>query len=40
MEVIDEVNAMFAEKKTKIKYMVGTMIEVPRAALTADLLDK
>jgi len=24
------------EKKTKIKYMVGTMIEIPRAALVAD----
>ena len=35
-EVIDEINAVFAEKKTKIKYLVGTMIEVPRAALTAD----
>ncbi len=35
-DVIDEVNAVFAEHKTKIPYMVGTMIEVPRAALTAD----
>ena len=25
-----------AEKKVKIDYMVGTMIEVPRGALTAD----
>jgi pyruvate,orthophosphate dikinase len=25
-----------AEKKTKLSYMVGTMIEVPRGALTAD----
>jgi pyruvate,orthophosphate dikinase len=24
------------EKKSKVKYMVGTMIEIPRAALTAD----
>ncbi len=31
--VADEV---FAEKKTKVDYMVGTMIELPRAALTAD----
>jgi pyruvate, orthophosphate dikinase len=31
--VADEV---FKEKKTKIDYMVGTMIELPRAALTAD----
>jgi pyruvate,orthophosphate dikinase len=35
-DVIDEINKVFAEKKDKIEYMVGTMIEVPRAALTAD----
>ncbi len=35
-EVVDEINAVFKEKKAKIAYMVGTMIEVPRAALTAD----
>ncbi len=34
--VIDEIKAVFKEKKTKLNYMVGTMIEVPRAALTAD----
>ncbi|MBK9989200.1 MAG: pyruvate, phosphate dikinase [Verrucomicrobia bacterium] len=28
--------AVMAEKKTKINYSVGTMIEVPRGALTAD----
>jgi pyruvate,orthophosphate dikinase len=27
---------VFAEKKTKVAYTVGTMIEVPRGALTAD----
>ena len=27
---------VFAEKKSKVDYMVGTMIELPRAALTAD----
>ncbi|MCA9322302.1 MAG: pyruvate, phosphate dikinase [Planctomycetes bacterium] len=27
---------VFKEKKTKLPYMVGTMIEIPRAALTAD----
>ena len=27
---------MQAEKKVKLQYMVGTMIEVPRGALTAD----
>ena len=31
--VADEV---FEEKKAKVDYMVGTMIELPRAALTAD----
>jgi len=35
-EVVDEIKAVFKEKKAKIKYMIGTMIEVPRAALTAD----
>ncbi|MFH1614774.1 MAG: pyruvate, phosphate dikinase [Planctomycetota bacterium] len=35
-EVVDEVNLVFKERKSKIKYLVGTMIEVPRAALTAD----
>lgn len=27
---------VFAEKKMKVPYLVGTMIEIPRAALTAD----
>ena len=35
-EIIDEIKMVFKEKKAKIKYMIGTMIEVPRAALTAD----
>ena len=35
-EVIDEINQVFKAKKAKIKYLIGTMIEVPRAALTAD----
>ena len=35
-EIIAEVNAVFKERKSKIAYMIGTMIEVPRAALTAD----
>ncbi len=30
------INKVFEEKKTKVDYMIGTMIEVPRAALTAD----
>jgi pyruvate,orthophosphate dikinase len=36
-EVIDRTaRAVFAEKGVEVKYMVGTMIEVPRAALVAD----
>jgi pyruvate,orthophosphate dikinase len=35
-EIIDEIKMVFKEKKARIKYMIGTMIEVPRAALTAD----
>ncbi len=35
-EIVDEINAVFKERKAKVAYMVGTMIEVPRAALTAD----
>lgn len=32
--------AVFAEKGTKIKYLVGTMIEIPRAALVAGKIAK
>jgi pyruvate,orthophosphate dikinase len=36
-KVVEETAAaVFAAKKAKIKYQIGTMIEVPRAALTAD----
>ena len=35
-QVIEEIKAVFAEKKSRITYLIGTMIEVPRAALTAD----
>jgi pyruvate,orthophosphate dikinase len=36
-EMVDRVaNDVMAEKKIKIDYMVGTMIEIPRAALLAD----
>jgi pyruvate,orthophosphate dikinase len=36
-KMADEVAAeVFADKKKKIDYKVGTMIELPRAALTAD----
>jgi pyruvate,orthophosphate dikinase len=37
VQVVHEVaKAVMADKKTKIAYSVGTMIEVPRGALTAD----
>ena len=36
-EIVDRVaGEVFAKAGTKVKYMVGTMIEVPRAALVAD----
>jgi pyruvate, orthophosphate dikinase len=35
-DILDEIQTVFKEKKAKIKYMLGTMIEIPRAALTAD----
>ncbi|MDY0084660.1 MAG: pyruvate, phosphate dikinase [Bacteroidales bacterium] len=34
--VRDTINKVFEERNDSIKYLVGTMIEVPRAALTAD----
>jgi pyruvate,orthophosphate dikinase len=39
-EIVDEIKKVFKERKSRIKYMVGTMIEVPRAALTADKIAK
>ena len=36
--VRDTAEKIFAERNDRIDYMVGTMIEVPRAALTADLI--
>ncbi len=38
VEIVHRVakEVMAKETKIKLKYMVGTMIEVPRAALTAD----
>jgi len=35
-QIIDEINTVFKENNTTIDYLIGTMIEVPRAALTAD----
>ncbi|HNW82104.1 MAG TPA: pyruvate, phosphate dikinase [bacterium] len=34
--LIETAEKVFAEKKIKVEYMLGTMIEVPRGALTAD----
>jgi pyruvate,orthophosphate dikinase len=39
-EILDEIKMVLKEKKTKLSYMVGTMIEIPRAALTADEIAK
>src|SRR5207247_3946727 len=37
VEVVHRVaREVMAEKKTKLNYLVGTMIEIPRGALTAD----
>ncbi len=38
--VVNTVEAAIAEAGIEMKYMVGTMIEIPRAALTADLIAK
>lgn len=35
-EIEDEIKKVFAEKGNRISYHIGTMIEVPRATLTAD----
>jgi pyruvate,orthophosphate dikinase len=38
-EVVDKVaREVFAERKRKVAYLVGTMVELPRAALTADVI--
>ena len=34
-ELVETVGQVFAEKKMRLPYLVGTMIEVPRAALTS-----
>lgn len=35
-EVVDEISKVFTEKDDKIDLLIGTMIEIPRAALTSD----
>jgi pyruvate,orthophosphate dikinase len=40
-KIVDRVaEEVFAKAGTRVKYMVGTMIEIPRAALTADRVAK
>ncbi len=34
--IIETIEEIFAKEKTKVDYQIGTMIEIPRAALTAD----
>ena len=34
--ITEAIEEIFAKKKTRIDYKVGTMVEVPRACLTAD----
>ena len=34
--VVDTAEAVFSESGTRVEYLIGTMIELPRAALTAD----
>ena len=38
--VVETANKVLEEKKAKMEYKVGTMIEIPRAALTADEIAK
>jgi len=38
--ILEEINAVFAERKEDVKYMIGTMIEIPRAALLAGEIAK
>jgi pyruvate,orthophosphate dikinase len=39
-DIVDEIDKVLKENKAKMSYMIGTMIEVPRAALTADRIAK
>ena len=38
--IVKTADAIIARENVKLKYMVGTMIEIPRAALTADKIAK
>ena len=39
-EIVEEINLVFEERKTKVNYLIGTMIEIPRACVTADEIAK
>lgn len=39
-ELVEEINKVFEEKNKKLDYEIGTMVEVPRAALLADEIAK
>lgn len=39
-EIVEEIEAVFEEKGDRIEYLVGTMIEIPRACLIADEIAK
>jgi pyruvate,orthophosphate dikinase len=39
-EIIDEINQVFKRRKSKLKYLIGTMIEIPRAAIIAERIAK
>lgn len=36
VQIIEEIESVFEERGNRIDYMIGTMLEVPRAAITAD----
>lgn len=35
-QLLEEINLVFEERGNKVNYMIGTMLEVPRAAITSD----
>ena len=39
-EILEEINLVFEERGDTVNYMIGTMIEVPRACITADEIAK
>ncbi len=36
IEIVDEINRVFEERGDEVNYLLGTMIEIPRACVTAD----